>query len=1080
MKEYIRNYILGIVLLFIVLSVHGQSYVSTQVFIDKNASASIEKREYYNGLGDLKEIAVINITSDHKNLVTKMEYDQFRRPIKEWLPSVGSGFHFDQQSSVTLNNDLQPYSFTEYVKPFGMSIYSYKPGNAWHSAKKKVQVDEGLNKMAGFQYYIFLADEQNYNIVPSTNNGNIEKVVDEDGRTIYVAKNDQGKTVLSGVVDGTKLLSTYYVYDVAGNLSRVFPAAVSSAFGSMHPFENVANENDVEYSQHVTYYKYNHYNQVIYKRLPGCEPVYYIYDKSGRCIFSQDGNQRKDGVWQYVISDIFGREIQLGICRNSFDYTSDPLKEKCVYASLDLNNNYQVNGVTLISPQIYVENYYDDYSFIGKNGVSAFLQFTAVPSGFSGKQFSAKGMLTGNRTAILNGKTVSGYKYTATYYDELENIIESKVVDGMNGNRAIYTEYDFLNHPLKIKNVYNRNGKTITENYANTYDYAGRLTKTTHQLNSNPKVTLVENTYDVLGRLASSKNLGKANLSTSYSYNVQSWVTNIKTGTLFSENVYYNTGDNGCSRFFSGNIASIDWKVDDKTRGYTFDYDNRNQLIKANYFENGNFNDHYTTSYNYDDMGNITALKRRGLQDGNSYGVIDDLSLVYDGNMLRSVEDKVTSPTYNNAMDFHGDSYSIGYTYDANGNMDRDNYKGFSVISYNYQNLPYMFENGSSRLEYLYDASGVKLKSINSNRYSQQQYVEYLDNDVYENGTLKKILFTGGYITLDSSNKPIYHIYLRDHLGNNRVVVNENQKVEQVNHYYPFGGIMAETTGSNEQQYKYNGKELERMMGINLYDYGARFYDPAICRFTTVDPLAYKNSSSTPYGYCMNSPIRFIDPMGTDTLDILYNNKNNKWSYSKVIIAKGNDIFRIHINGETHSIEFADNQYGERLDFLNIYTDDNKEGYTLGIYHLSGSSEKGATGFYVTPGGLPSTQVGSGRRIPEGVYPMTTPNGSEGWRQPGIGGIVESRGSKIHFGYPYPRKWTEACFIIASTYEMRNGKIFFNETDSRNQLRNFDTVLGASRIYEYSLKGKNYKRIGASFAHPLHRTISIKTIDLKW
>ncbi len=74
---------------------------------------------------------------------------------------------------------------------------------------------------------------------------------------------------------------------------------------------------------------------------------------------------------------------------------------------------------------------------------------------------------------------------------------------------------------------------------------------------------------------------------------------------------------------------------------------------------------------------------------------------------------------------------------------------------------------------------------------------------------------------------------------------------------------MGESTGSDEQQYKYNGKELERMRGLNLYDYGARFYDPATCRFTTVDPHAEKYNNS-PYAYCMNNPMSFVDPNGKD------------------------------------------------------------------------------------------------------------------------------------------------------------------------------------------------------------------------
>ncbi len=69
-------------------------------------------------------------------------------------------------------------------------------------------------------------------------------------------------------------------------------------------------------------------------------------------------------------------------------------------------------------------------------------------------------------------------------------------------------------------------------------------------------------------------------------------------------------------------------------------------------------------------------------------------------------------------------------------------------------------------------------------------------------------------------------------------------------------------TDQNKQPYQYNGKELNRMQGSNLYDYPARYMEPALGRFTAMDPLAEKYYSTSPYTYCANNPVRLVDPDG--------------------------------------------------------------------------------------------------------------------------------------------------------------------------------------------------------------------------
>ena len=183
--------------------------------------------------------------------------------------------------------------------------------------------------------------------------------------------------------------------------------------------------------------------------------------------------------------------------------------------------------------------------------------------------------------------------------------------------------------------------------------------------------------------------------------------------------------------------------------------------------------------------------------------------------------------------------------------------KKIADIQYNYLNLPdrIEFEDGSS-ISYLYDAAGTKLRVVHSIA-GNTTTTDYCGNVIYENGTPKTLLTDAGFVSLNDHK---YHYYLQDHQGNNRVVASQDGVVEEVNHYYPFGGIFAST--SSVQPYKYNGKELNRKGGLDWYDYGARMYDAALGRWHVVDPMVDKYYEVTPYGYCLNNPLNRIDPDG--------------------------------------------------------------------------------------------------------------------------------------------------------------------------------------------------------------------------
>lgn len=314
-----------------------------------------------------------------------------------------------------------------------------------------------------------------------------------------------------------------------------------------------------------------------------------------------------------------------------------------------------------------------------------------------------------------------------------------------------------------------------------------------------------------------------------------------------------------------------------------------------------------------------------GLQDGGTYGQIDDLTFTLNGNQVTKIEDAVNDPTYNGCFNFvDGSSASTEYEYDQNGNMTKDLNKNIWSIQYNLLNLPQTITYSTNKsATYTYDAEGNKLRVVYTNPGST---TEHCGNMIYEGGTLKQILVDGGYVTLSGST-PTYHYYLQDYLGNNRVVCNASGTVEQVNHHYPFGGLFGESTNGDTQRYRYNGKELDRMHGLDWYDYGARHMDAM--RFTTMDPLAEKYYSFSPYAYCGNNPINIKDVNGMDWVKKTYEGVT-EYYYDREIKSQ-EDINRRY--GDNSGIQYINNNSSYELGgatyiFIND-TKDNKYGYVI-------------------------------------------------------------------------------------------------------------------------------------------------------
>jgi RHS repeat-associated protein len=320
-------------------------------------------------------------------------------------------------------------------------------------------------------------------------------------------------------------------------------------------------------------------------------------------------------------------------------------------------------------------------------------------------------------------------------------------------------------------------------------------------------------------------------------------------------------------------------------RAYSFTYDALNRLTAGNYcgISGGSvYSDasgKYNESVTYDNMGNILTLNR--IQNGSG---LNQLTYTYSGNHLTKV-DNALSPVLSYGSEAFNDRVQISteYLYDKNGNTIYDANGGISTISYNLLNLPTIVQfTAGHQNRYTYSSDGKKLANnsytlntvitvpqgtISTLPTDPSNYVKvttnYVANVIYEGGVVTQVQTSEGYI-----KGTTYYYYLKDHLGNNRIVIDGNGTTVEKSHYYPFGMrfYSDSSTASSTISFHYNGKEYDSMNGFNHYDYGARFYDPALGRWSVPDPMAEKYPSSSPYVYVSDNPLKYIDPDGKEKI----------------------------------------------------------------------------------------------------------------------------------------------------------------------------------------------------------------------
>jgi len=883
----------------------NENYVRTIECLNAPCSKKKETVIYFDGLGREKQALQVAGSPTGKTIITPYEYDGFGRQIKEFLPfpiSSSDNKISSQKNGASFYNNLVGDSIAYSQKTFENSplnrvLFQAAPGNSWK---------KGSGHEIGFKYESNTVDNVlrfdvslSQTLVPSLiPNGSYQAntlyktvTTDENGQAIQEFKDQEGRVILKRIDIPQMLFNsygkhdTYYVYDVYGNLTYVLPPKLIEVGNYI---DNLA---ELGYQ-----YQYDDKNRLVEKQLPGKGREFMVYDNQDRLTLQQDANQRTatNKGWTFFKYDKFGRIVYSGFFKNTATRSAmqSALNNKRTPNNEERTSTVYSNNSTTIyytneqfpngSLTVQTVNYYDNYESLEMVAGSLIAGQELIGE----KDTKTKGLAVATFTNVL-GTTKWNKSYT--FYDkEYVRPVTTHLENYLDGFQTTSSSLDFRG---KVLNTITRhklddiNTPEITINEVFDY-YDNELLKSqTHQINDGSVEYIAQNSYNEINQLISKK-VGNDNSSTplqnvDYKYNIRGWMTDINNvdvndNSLFSfrlnyDHFYQYPDAPFVKNLYNGNISEVIWKTssDNHKRSYSYAYDGLNRLLFGNYAKNNEIKHSYHEQIaGYDKNGNIKGIFRNGANESSNLTYIDILSHHYqtNSNKLISVNDSSGVSEGFDDKNKTGDDYA----YDLNGNLTKDLNKEITDIKYNDLNLPIeVLWNASRKINYVYDASGVKLRKVVTDGTTVTT-TDYASGFQYKNNSLQFFPTAEGYVNVTNGNAFNYVYNYTDHLGNVRLSyqkdTNGTLKTLEENNYYPFGlkhsGYNNTNLSNSSYNYKYNGKELQTDLDINLYDYGARNYDPAIGRWFNIDPLAEESRRFSPYIYALNNPIYFIDPDG--------------------------------------------------------------------------------------------------------------------------------------------------------------------------------------------------------------------------
>ena len=1045
----------------------------------------LENYAYVDGLGrPIQAIKANQGPIEVEDVVVHTGYDKFGRKAYQYEPFAISKNNGAYVSGIT--PQTHDHTFTELeASPLSRTLSITPPD--WYPTR----YEYGTNHVES--------------IVDPLNGGNYgqdelfrQRVIDPNGNITDSYSDKKNRAILTRRLDDNEgnPNDTYTAYDHMDRIKTVLPPGTTS------------DQDDL-----IFQYLYYPNGQVQQKDLPDSKPTEYIYNDRELLAYMQDGEMKNDNQWYSTQYDDYGRVTTDGFYVGTVSEANEGFDQAMMTDPLNVTT-YGTSGISIDKP-VKIET----HLLTTKDILTA------------ENTYDAAGRIDFTEsTSLVNQNLETTPDIIQYMYDSRDNILRSEQILVAYGNseHLIFTnEYD---HAGRLsKEIFRDNLKDEIELTETKYTAKDQIANII--FNPSAPLANCEHDYLDNQFLSSLKDVGPASLfeldieydapTNGATSRLNGDISSLRWKTSGYESQYYNYRYDYLNRLTAADYNNGAYSPYDGYYNTNYTYDQRGNIMTLSRrspsadFQSSSMMDQlvYTPKAGSNQVASISdggdVTRGYQLPINKSLATYD-----YDDNGAMSTDGSRSATFTNNHLNLpdrikKDDKNYVDYFYDAGGALQRKVVTEDGAITETRDYIgPVEYKNGEASL--IHFSHGFLSKTLSETMPMMAMPRDTLPVDTVitaQEIISSAVIMSGANVLYEATDSIVFlpphqvqlgadftariidnvnnslvepewrpHYNIKDHLGNTRVIFSDEDEdgsltgdeVSQINHYYPFGMEMKgewQRGNALDFDYTYNGKEFED--GLGYFNYGARFYDPTIGRWNSVDNLSEKYSNVSPFVYALNTPNNAFDPDGNL---VIFVNGFRVEAYGRYLLKKPWSLSRPPWNHSQRFFRHDKYNYWTKGDFsskLSGSLKDFDQLYVDGMYSAQSSGgERYSRGY--EEGKILARKIKSGKLNLNGQTIKIVGHSHGSAHASGLAAALVHSGLPVEylllFASHQPNQFSAPCDLICGAYQFsRTGDKVSSRQEALGVLKNMvgDSEFGhiAGAIL-YSLENGDDDRLG--------------------